>query len=252
MEDFIEKYLVGYKLILFIGAFCLAWIRVRDLSFFMGVVLRALRINYSDHRFDEYDNKQYNLHLFKLKNGVNVQNLDDAVIVNIALEDGVIESKLLRFSGFFGPVGIKRTMKAEAIIVPIYALFIIFGGLSILFAMPPSKAGFATYNTSPPLFVSLYGVYDKENDKYFNKTDCLNLNENVGSAIKRACGYITTNDNLIRDELKEGIKSDKMAKQIIGGIVAFAILLGYVLLVGFTRFKLLNKIVCDIKKIDRI
>lgn len=247
MEDYINDFFVGYKFILFIGIFILAWIRVKDISFFMGIILRALKINYTDNRFDSYDEELYNLHLFKLKQGINVSSLDDAFIVNNALHGGKIERKLLWFSGFFGPVGVKRTMRGDAIAVPCYAIFIMLFGISILFNLPPSKSGYATYNSNPPMLISLYGVYDPTNNNYFNKTDCLALKQDDNHALKSSCNYIISNDEVIRSELKAGIESEKTVKKIIAFVVISALMLGSILILGFSRFKHLNTIVCDLK-----
>lgn len=247
MENYINNLFESYKIALFVGVFILAWIRVKDISFFMVVILRALRIDYTDKRFDSYDEELYNLNLFRLKQGVNVSSLDDALIVNNALHGGQIEKKLLWFSGFFGPIGVKRTMRVDSIVVPLYAIFIILLGISLLYSLPPSKSGYATYNSNPPMLISLYNVYDSTNKNYFNKIDCLALKQDASQALKRSCNYITSTDETIRSELKDGIESEKMAKEIVAFVIISALMLGSMLTLGFSHFMHLNTIVCDLK-----
>ncbi|MCK6871341.1 hypothetical protein [Enterobacter roggenkampii] len=253
MSNYIFETLGDYKIYIALFLAILFFMKLPSISFFTGMVLKLFRIKYSDKEYVEYDEKLYNQQLFRLKNGVRVASADDAKLISRALNEGKIERSTLRFTGWFGAVGVKRTMRLESFSTIFFGVLFIFTACGILYDAPYMKAGYVTYNVSnsEKLYISKYRVYDKKNNNSWNKFECLKIIKDVTSVqhLKDACIYITTNDIDLRNELQDAIQSESNGKKILAGLIVALSTIGGLIIVGFTNFVKLNKIVCDLKGI---
>lgn len=227
--------------------------KLPSISFFTGLILKLFRIKYSDKEYCEYDEKIYNQQLFRLKNGVRVASTDDAKLISTTLNEGKIERSTLRFTGLFGAVGVKRTMRLEAVSTMFFGVLFIITACGILYDAPYMKAGYVTYNISDSekLYISKYRVYDKRNNHSWNKIECMDIIKNSASAqyLKDACIYITTDDGDLRAELQDAINSETTGKKVLAGLITILFATGGLIMVGFNNFLNLNKTVCDLKGI---
>ena len=253
MSNYISEALGDYKLYLLVFFALLFFMKLPSISFFTGLILKLFRIKYSDKEYCEYDEKIYNQQLFRLKNGVRVASTDDAKLISKALNEGKIERSVLRFTGLFGAVGVKRTMRLEAVSTMFFGVLFIITACSILYDAPYMKAGYVTYNISDSekLYVSKHRVYDKKNNQSWNKIECMGIIKDPVSAqyLKDVCIYITTDDGDLRAELQDAIDSEATGKKILAGIITLLIVTGGVIIVGFNNYLKLNKTVCDLKGI---
>lgn len=251
MSNYISEALGDYNIYL-LGFFAiLIFMKLPSISFFTGLILKLLRVNYSDKEYCEYDKKLYNQQLFRLKNGVRVSSAEDAKLISMALNEGKILRSTLRFTGLFGAVGVKRTMRLEALSTMFFGLLFIFTACTIFYHAPSMKAGYVVYNVgnSEKIYISKHRVYDKKNNLSWNKIECRQIIKNAISVqhLKDACLYITTDDIDLRNELQDAIESEKTGKKVLAGLIAALSAIGGIIIVGFSNFVKLNKIVCDLK-----
>ena len=253
MSNYISEALGDYKAYLLVFFALLFFMKLPSISFFTGLILKLFRIKYSDKEYCEYDEKIYNQQLFRLKNGVRVASTDDAKLISTALNEGKIERSTLRFTGLFGAVGVKRTMRLEAVSTMFFGVLFIITACCILYDAPYMKAGYVTYNISDgeKLYISKYRVYDKRNNHSWNKIECMDIIKNSASAqyLKDACIYITTDDGDLRAELQDAINSETTGKKVLAGLITILFATGGLIMVGFNNFLNLNKTVCDLKGI---
>jgi len=253
MSNYISEALGDYKAYLLVFFALLFFMKLPSSSFFTGLILKLFRIKYSDKEYCEYDEKIYNQQLFRLKNGVRVASTDDAKLISTALNEGKIERSTLRFTGLFGAVGVKRTMRLEAVSTMFFGVLFIITACGILYDAPYMKAGYVTYNISDSekLYISKYRVYDKRNNHSWNKIECMDIIKNSASAqyLKDACIYITTDDGDLRAELQDAINSETTGKKVLAGLITILFATGGLIMVGFNNFLNLNKTVCDLKGI---
>ena len=253
MSNYISEALGDYKAYLLVFFALLFFMKLPSISFFTGLILKLFRIKYSDKEYCEYDEKIYNQQLFRLKNGVRVASTDDAKLISTALNEGKIERSTLRFTGLFGAVGVKRTMRLEAVSTMFFGVLFIITACGILYDAPYMKAGYVTYNISDSekLYISKYRVYDKRNNHSWNKIECMDIIKNSASAqyLKDACIYITTDDGDLRAELQDAINSETTGKKVLAGLITILFATGGLMMVGFNNFLNLNKTVCDLKGI---
>ncbi|HAS1027138.1 hypothetical protein [Enterobacter cloacae] len=253
MNNYIFEAFGEYKIYIAFFLAILFFMKSPSISFFTGLILKLFRINYSDKQYVEYDEKLYNQQLFRLKNGVRVASADDAKLISKALSEGIIERSTLRFTGWFGAVGVKRTMRLESVSTTFFGVLFIFTACSILYDAPYMKAGYVTYNVSDTekLYISKHRVYDKNNTNSWNKLQCLKIIQDEKSIqhLKDACIYITTDDLDLRTELQDAIESESTGKKVLAALVVALTAIGGLIIVGITNFVKLNKIVCDLKGI---
>lgn len=148
MNNYIFEAFGEYKIYIAFFLAILFFMKSPSISFFTGLILKLFRIKYSDKEYVEYDEMLYNQQLFRLKNGVRVASADDAKLISKALSEGIIERSTLRFTGWFGAVGVKRTMRLESVSTTFFGVLFIFTACSILYDAPYMKAGYVTYNVS--------------------------------------------------------------------------------------------------------
>lgn len=252
MDEMLLDMLGAYKTYALVVCLIVIFIKQPSISFFLDLILRLFRINYTDKQYLEYDKRIYNQQLFRLKRGVRTVCAEDAKLISDALSDGTIERADLRFTSFFGPVGVKRTIRHEFVSMIFFGLLFIGTALSIIYDAPYMKAGYVTYNadSGEKLYISKYRVYDKENNISYNKLDCMKIIKDTEAVqkLKDACTYITSQDQDVRAELYDAIKSESNAKKIIFTLVVLLMGFGWWLIIGFRNFVKLNKLVCDIKE----
>ncbi|MFG6654870.1 hypothetical protein ACG0Z5_10410 [Scandinavium sp. M-37] len=253
MNEFVSGMLGEYKVYFLILCLVIIFIKQPSISFFIGLLLKLFRVKYSDSHYMEYDEKIYNQQLFRLKRGVRTVSPEDAKLISDALNDGRIDRSTLRFTSFFGPVGVKRTIRLQLVNAIFFGLLLMSIAFEIIYNAPYMKPGYVTYNTDSKeeLYISKHRVYNKTNNQSYNKLDCLNLVKKAETTpdLKNACVYITTDDPDMQSELQTAISSERHAKKWL--IIAVVALFGFGawLIIGFNNFVKLNKSVCDLKNI---
>lgn len=229
------------------------FIKQPSVSFFVGLILKVLRINYSELEYKNYDEKLFNQQLFRLKRGVRTRTPEDALLISKALDNGEINRSMLRFTSFFGDVGVKRTIMLEFIFAIICGLLLMGSAYTLVYNLPYMRSGYALYNADDgsKLYISKHQIYDRKSNKSYNKMDCtdISLSRNKKSPLDKACLYITTKDLDMRSELNDAIESGKNVKLFLSSLVVICFGLGWVLIVGYNNYRNLNKIVCDLKGI---
>ncbi|MGE4800059.1 hypothetical protein AB8989_06635 [Yersinia hibernica] len=252
MNDVFSGYLDVYKNLLIILIFILCFVRVGGISFFIKLFLRAIRVNYTDNDLKKHDDAYFNVQLFRLFNGVNVKSESDVKIICDALDQNKIERSLFRFSGFFGMLGVRRQIRFEVIMMSILGVLCFGAGLNMLYAAPKMKVNYVTYTyKGESVLISKYRVYNYEKNNSYNKKDCQKLIPDEDNINYLACEYLLSSDKDIKEELQDAIASEMIAIKVYFGLIIGFFFMGAIIVLGYTNFRQLNKIVCDIKEENR-
>ncbi|WP_145562168.1 hypothetical protein [Yersinia canariae] len=252
MSDVFSDYLDVYKNLLIIFILILCVVRVGEVSFFIKLFLRAIRVNYMDSILKKHDDSYFNVQLFRLFNGVNVKSENDVKIICDGLDQNRIERSLFRFSGFFGALGVRRQVRLEVIMMSLLG-FLCFGiGLNMLYVAPKMKMDYVSYSyENESVLISNYRVYDYVNNKSYNKRDCQKILPDENNINYLACEYLLSNDKDMKDELQSAIIGEVTLIKVYFGLIIGFFLMGAIIVFGYTNFRQLNKIVCDIKEENR-
>lgn len=103
-KDFIIYFIYGAIFILIIN-------RAYGMSNLLRFVFRYLAIGYSDVRMKELDDKWFDIQLFKITNGINTTNLNDARLIQRGLNEGVLKPSWFLFTSSWGDITIKMSKK---------------------------------------------------------------------------------------------------------------------------------------------
>ncbi|MEI7319714.1 hypothetical protein [Pectobacterium parmentieri] len=236
-----------YKNSLLFVTLVLCMVRVGGVSFFIKLLLKAVRLDYSDNKIKSYEDDFFNAQLFRLFNGVNVKTTKDAELVCEALKTGEIKRTDFRFSGFFGAVGVNRQDRMSVIAMSGLFVFCLACALSLMYFSPPMKFGYATYNyRDDVVLISHENIYDPIEKKYFNKKDCDGNGERK-EILKLSCEYLTTNEGEMKKELEKAIDNERTSSTIYLTLVAFFGSFGGIMFVGYMNFIKINKVICNLK-----
>ncbi|MBN3265153.1 hypothetical protein [Pectobacterium brasiliense] len=247
MFDIFSNSIDFYKNSLLIVTLILCFIRVGGVSFFIKLLLKALRLDYSNSKIKLYEEDFFNAQLFRLFNGVNVKSAKDAELVCEALSEGEIKRSDFRFSGFFGPVGVNRQDRMSVILMSGLFVFCLVCALSLMYLSPPMKLDYTTYNYhGDVVLISHDNVYDPTEKKYFNKKTC-SANDEKKEIIKLSCEYLITSDSEMKKELSKAIDNERASSTIYLTLVLFFASFGGIMFVGYMNFLKINKIICNLK-----
>lgn len=177
-----KDYLIAF---FYIGVLLFVIRRAYGFSNLLRFVFRYFKFEYTDRKMKALDEKWFNIQLFKITNGINVSNINDARIIQKGLNEGRLNPSVFSFSSSWGDVTIRRTI---GMIVWLYCVgFIIF-----------CMGSFAWYQQAS--LVDGYAKFDYMNSSYYvsnNKLIITSRDESVKNAIvhskqdcKRSVGVI--------------------------------------------------------------
>lgn len=148
-------------------------------------VFRYFNFKYTDRRMQSLDEKWFNVQLFKVTNGINVSNIDDARIIQKGINEGRLNPAVFSFSSSWGDVTIGKSLGR--------IIWLYFVGL-IFFCM----GSFAWYQQES--LVGGYAKFDYMHFSYYlskNKLIITSKNSRIRDAIvhskqdcKRSAGTI--------------------------------------------------------------
>ncbi|MBN3083331.1 hypothetical protein H4F49_22220 [Pectobacterium polaris] len=247
MFDIFSNTIDFYKNSLFFVVLILCVIRVGGVSFFIKLLLKTVRLDYSDNKIKSHEDDFFNAQLFRLFNGVNVKTAKDAELVCEALSRGEIKRSDFRLSGFFGAVGVNRPDRMNVIAMSGVFVWCCICALSLLHYLPSMKLGYTAYHyRNETVLISHEYVYDSVEKKYFNKKNCIENNEKK-EIVKLSCEYLTTSDVEMKSELSKAIDEGQIELKVYFSLVAFFSLFGFGMLVGYFNFLKINKVICNLK-----
>ncbi|MFP9470042.1 hypothetical protein AB6D37_15075 [Pectobacterium brasiliense] len=247
MFDIFSNTIDFYKNSLFFVILVLCIIRVGGISFFIKLLLKAVRLDYSDKRIKLHEDDFFNAQLFRLFNGVNVKTAKDAELVCEALSKGEIKRSDFRLSGFFGAVGVNRPDRMSVIAMSGLFVWCFICALSLIYLSPPMKLDYTAYHyRNETVLISHDNVYDPVEKKYFNKKNCIE-NDERKEIIKLSCEYLITSDVDMKSELSKAIDEDRVTLRAYILLVAFFASFGGGMFIGYMNFLKINKVICNLK-----
>ena len=109
LENFKNKDFIIY--FIYVAVFIVIVNRAYGMSNLLRFVFRYLAIGYSDARMKKLDNKWFDIQLFKITNGINTTNLNDARLIQRGLNEGVLKPSWFLFTSSWGDITIKMSKK---------------------------------------------------------------------------------------------------------------------------------------------
>ncbi|MEQ4469139.1 hypothetical protein [Enterobacter asburiae] len=103
-KDFIIYFIYGAIFVIIVN-------RAYGMSNLLRFVFRYLAIGYSDVRMKELDDKWFDIQLFKITNGINTTNLNDARLIQRGLNEGLLKPSWFLFTSSWGDITIKMSKK---------------------------------------------------------------------------------------------------------------------------------------------
>ncbi|MGP2543352.1 hypothetical protein [Yersinia sp. 2541 StPb PI] len=236
------------KDILFFTLIILTIIRMGGISFLLRLFLKILRVDFSDDRLKKHNNDIFNVQIYRFLTGAHLKNIDDVILVTKGIEKGKFNRFSFFFSGFFGPLGDKRKVNFEIVLMFLFiaALFIL--SITMICNKPYHKNGYATYNyRGDEIMISSSRIYDTKKKEYLRKEYCEAIKTSKESIYTGACDYLVTTTPEKRNELINAIRDERVAAYIYTFVSMSFFLISVLLGVGFYNFICLNRILCDIK-----
>lgn len=108
-ENFKNKDFIIY--FIYVAVFIVIVNRAYGMSNLLRFVFRYLAIDYSDARMKKLDDKWFDIQLFKITNGINTTNLNDARLIQRGLNEGVLKPSWFLFTSSWGDITIKMSKK---------------------------------------------------------------------------------------------------------------------------------------------
>lgn len=108
-ENFKNKDFIIY--FIYVAVFIVIVNRAYGMSNLLRFVFRYLAIGYSDARMKKLDDKWFDIQLFKITNGINTTNLNDARLIQRGLNEGVLKPSWFLFTSSWGDITIKMSKK---------------------------------------------------------------------------------------------------------------------------------------------
>lgn len=109
LENFKNKDFIIY--FIYVAVFIVIVNRAYGMSNLLRFVFRYLAIGYSDARMKKLDDKWFDIQLFKITNGINTTNLNDARLIQRGLNEGVLKPSWFLFTSSWGDITIKMSKK---------------------------------------------------------------------------------------------------------------------------------------------
>lgn len=109
LENFKNKDFIIY--FIYVAVFIVIVDRAYGMSNLLRFVFRYLAIGYSDARMKKLDDKWFDIQLFKITNGINTTNLNDARLIQRGLNEGLLKPSWFLFTSSWGDITIKMSKK---------------------------------------------------------------------------------------------------------------------------------------------
>lgn len=107
-ENFNKDFIIYF---IYVAVFIVIVNRAYGMSNLLRFVFRYLAIGYSDARMKKLDDKWFDIQLFKITNGINTTNLNDARLIQRGLNEGVLKPSWFLFTSSWGDITIKMSKK---------------------------------------------------------------------------------------------------------------------------------------------
>ncbi|MCX5572532.1 hypothetical protein OSH03_00960 [Enterobacter sp. E-TC7] len=193
-KDFIIYFIYGAVFIVIIN-------RAYGMSNLLRFVFRYLAIGYSDVRMKELDDKWFDIQLFKITNGINTTNLNDARLIQRGLNEGVLKPSWFLFTSSWGDITIKMSKK-KLIFSYLIGLVIFFMGNYAWIEQTKIVDGFVkvdykefSYYLSKEKLIITSLNRSIDNATVHSKEDCKNIPNSIAkdSMLSIACTKLLDN-----------------------------------------------------------
>lgn len=102
-KDFFVYFIYAAVFIVILSKAC-------GVSNLLRFVFRYLKIGYSDKKMKILDDKWFDIQLFKIINGINTTNINDARLIQKGLNEGRLKPSLFLFTSSWGDITIKMPL----------------------------------------------------------------------------------------------------------------------------------------------
>ncbi|WP_120806636.1 hypothetical protein [Yersinia sp. IP36721] len=239
-----------YKLILIILTALFLTIRFGGISFFFRLFTRVFNLSYYNSKLKKSESIAYDLQLFKVLDGANVRNINDANLIRNEMNLGKIQRTGLFFTSIFGYIGDrKRSRSFFAFFICAIIIFSTFSFYSI-YTTSSYKIGYYRINpVSNNEFVSLEHITDKNENFFMTKSGCKRYQAGGYNTIRaKSCSYLLDSEKEENLWLSKQIEKNDLEYRIFywGGV--FYLLVSLYFLIGLFNFYQLNKYILKIKE----
>lgn len=179
------------------------------IGFIIRIITSPLKIGFSNADTKNLDSKLLELQLLRLYHGINIENEKDKKMVSLAIKKNALTPKDFRFLYFAPKIGLRKHGKPEIFIFSITSILIFIALFQIATTTKEFRYDYATFTkaTDKVLISEIY-VYSPPANKYFNKSECKELELSLEPSIRSACRYLTNSDPDMRRELKNAIEKN--------------------------------------------
>ncbi|HEJ8088343.1 TPA: hypothetical protein SMI57_001356 [Serratia liquefaciens] len=246
LESFITDKSKDLLLIIFLT---LAVIRVGGFSFLFRLILKLLKIEFTHEKLKKQNQKTFEAQMYRFINGINIQCVEDGALIEENIESGKIQRSSFWFTGFFGPIGYKRLVRIELLLIgSIFFICIILGAALLYNSISDYKKGYVHFNLADEeIYISTENIYDKNKNKTTTKDICNTQKESLSNTYIEACSYLPPTSEEKSKELNEAIETEKKNTKLFELTGFIFIFIAVLLLLGFLQYISLNKKICDIK-----
>ncbi|MHA7846183.1 hypothetical protein [Serratia sp. D1N4] len=228
---------------------CLLITRMGGFAFLFQIILRVLRVDFRSEKLKKYNDNAFDTQIYRLLNGINVACVDDAKLIEENIESGRLRRTSFWFTGFFGPMGHKKIIGFDFILVSfVFTLSVIHGITLLTNTILNYKIGYATFNLKHErLYISTDEIYNKNAEIIIDKKHCSQYKYALSNIYDEACDYITPTSKEKSNALIDAIENERK-NAITSLLIGLSFLcMAITLLLGFITFNSLNKEICNIK-----
>ncbi|WP_413722723.1 hypothetical protein ACL2XG_05160 [Sodalis sp. RH24] len=232
-----------YKNILILLFALTIFIKAGGVSFFIRILLKLLKYEYNNPQLKDLDKDDNDLQRFRILDGVNVNNVTDAIIIHTEIKKGTIKKSQCFLSGLIGPVGLKKSDSTHSILAFIIVSTLFVFALTIGIISENYKMGYTTfYSDDEQAFMSEHKIINKKTGEKITLYQCGNLDEqkNASRMNVSACAFlknILIND---KEELIESIQQSRTAQITRIIFCLIATISGFIIWISYFNYRSLN------------
>ncbi|UPT57210.1 hypothetical protein [Dickeya zeae] len=218
--------------------------RTYGISNLLRFVFRYFKIDYSDRKMKTLDESWFNIQLFKIINGINISNIEDARIIQKGLNEGILKPSIFFLTSSWGDIAQEKTIMRISLEYFVGFLFLTLGSFS-WYLQNPINYGYAkidykefSYHISKDRMVITNQNAKISHENVYSKQDCRNGLSVVPetSVYAIACKKLLNENDSFQWWLTEKIESTNKEKRNLQVLSYSYCAIGFILLYSLTQF----------------
>lgn len=241
-ELFINKdYLISF---FYIGVIFFALRRAYGIADLLRFLFRYFKFDYTDRKMKYLDEKWFNLQLFKITNGINVSNINDARVIQEGLNEGRLSPSLFLFSSSWGDVTVEKSLGRILWLYFVGLIFFIIGSIA-WYQQESLVDGYArfvymdsSYYVSKNKLIITTRNGNVKDAIVHSKQDCIRSSKfiNESSLFSIACHKLLDDSETFQWWLSDEIKSVDKTKNMLGLLSYLYCIISVVWCFSLTQF----------------